>query len=108
MKRFMMVLVAALVLMSAAVSSQVGVAFAQDCQAGANLNGNAMPNVINGGPQDNIIRGFAGDDILRGFGCNDHIYGDAGDDRIDGGDGYDWCFGGPGFDIFANCEVVVQ
>ena len=108
MKRTAMVLVAVLGLLLASGTTQVGRVYAQDCVAGANLAGNALPNVLNGGPQDNIIHGGGGNDTIRGFECNDILYGGDGDDMINGGPGYDKCFGGPGVDVFINCEVVVQ
>lgn len=111
MKRYfvkgIVVAVAALTVLSYGVATQVSPVFADECQAGANVNGNNNPNILNGGPLNNVMHGFGGNDIMRGFGCNDQIYGEAGDDKIDGGPGWDYCNGGPGVDVFANCEVVV-
>jgi Ca2+-binding RTX toxin-like protein len=117
MKRFVMVLVAALVLLSTGAATQVGTVYAQNCQAGMFLGGNGNSNTIDGGSNNDEIHGGGGNDTLRGHGCNDqlfggngndHISGGAGDDQINGGPGFDVCIGGPGNDVFVNCEVVVQ
>jgi Ca2+-binding RTX toxin-like protein len=117
MNRYIVMLVAAFLLMltgSVAVSQPV---YAQDCQLGVQLFGNVGPNVLNGTPHKDEIRGGPGNDLIRGGGCPDRLFGGAdddeirggaGDDYIDGGPGYDICIGGPGNDVFVNCEVVIQ
>ena len=106
MKRTMIALVAAVVMVAGLAFTPFQVAFADDeCGMGVTLMGNAMPNVINGGPNNDRIDGGGGNDQLFGWGCNDRIRGGAGNDYIDGGPGTDWCDGGPGVDVIVNCEL---
>jgi Ca2+-binding RTX toxin-like protein len=108
MKRTLVMLVAALVLLSAGTATQIKSVYAQECGAGVNLNGNQFANMLPGSPNNDVIHGRGGNDTIHGGGCNDYLYGGDGDDKINGGNGFDWCYGGPGNDVFANCEVVVQ
>jgi hypothetical protein len=66
----------------------------------ADINGDALANLINGTSGDDRIFGFGGNDNLNGRDGSDQLFGGDGDDSLHGDAGADLMFGGAGNDTY--------
>lgn len=66
--------------------------------AGHQLTGNSLSNMINGHLGNDTLAGGGGNDWLTAQGGDDIVHGDAGNDTVEGYDGNDTLYGGTGND----------
>ncbi|EPX82222.1 Hemolysin-type calcium-binding protein region [Salipiger mucosus DSM 16094] len=66
--------------------------------AGSEIVGSSLHDLVRAGGGDDLVAGFGGDDTLQGEGGADTLWGDAGDDLLQGGPGADLLRGHEGDD----------
>ncbi len=88
MKVFLLVVVGAGLLATAALAARLDV-----------IRGTDGPDVLNGTAGGDLIYGRGGNDIIRGADGNDVVYAGQGNDVVRGGPGNDTLYGGPGDDV---------